>query len=70
MRGAGTGFNNDVVRTVICANVAVDTVDVVSCVYCLVWGGLGVEALGMVGGGAVVFLGLVVCVVLRIKSGR
>ena len=66
----GAGFDGGAVRAVLYANVAVDAVDVLSCVYCLLGEGLGVEPLGMVGGGAVLFLGLGVWAVLGMKAGR
>ena len=67
--GTSVGGKSDArtLRTVLYANIAVDAIDVGSAVYCLFGEGLGVEPFVLVGGGAVVFLGLGILGVVKVK---
>ena len=68
----GTTGSNEMnhLRTVLYANIAVDAIDVLSSLYCVAIEGLGLEPLVMVGGGAVLFLGLGVGGVMGMRNLR
>lgn len=54
----GMTFDAPTVQTVLAANLAIDGIDILSSLYCLAGEGLSVEPLALVGGGALLFLGL------------